>query len=125
MKVILTADLAEAEAIQAAINKAMGYPLRVTHVGEGRHIDTPLECKNYVEILSAEGKEYAIQIADNDVARIEPKLELLAKEEANALTAKIAERVAVNLDTEGYATKQSAAASAEETKTETVIVKGK
>lgn len=126
MKTILCPTVEEAEALAASVNKAMGYPMRSVNVGEGRHVfdDVPEEwdgkgdpppgwCKSYVEVHSAEGKEFAIPIADNDADRIGAKFALLEEHEAAALTVKLAERIAVDLNAEGYTTKESAIASAE------------
>ncbi len=117
---ILVADMAEAEAMQATINKAMGYPMRGTHIGDGRHVDMPEEwdgkgdpppgwCKNYAEIYDAESKQPAIPIAENDAAWLLSKLYLLDQQESAALSEALASRARIDIEADGYKPRDSGA----------------
>jgi hypothetical protein len=112
--VILVTDTLEAEILQTTINKVMGYPMRGTHVGDGRHIDIVDEwdgkgelplgwCKNYVEIYDAElEQQIALPIAENDATELLSKLDMLDQQESRILSSALATRTTIDLEAKEY-----------------------
>lgn len=113
MKVIRTASDAEALALQAAIDSAMGYPRKGVHVGEGRHIDIPESwdgngnpppgwSAHYAEIYHAETRTPIIPFDDGDATRLVPRINVLGQQERAAVSDALGRRAEANIEAEGY-----------------------
>jgi hypothetical protein len=106
-----TGTEAQADALQAAMNKGLGYPLVGTHIGGGLHVTMPASwngtgscppgwTKHVVGVWRLDALNAGVPIADVLAALLQsaPVQALLSAPEQTALAAAIAARVSQDLD---------------------------